>query len=483
MKGQQTPKSHPFATVCFSFYRLRRLTAKIFLICTLLLSVTRAFAQSTASQQSASPQSAAVQPDTQAVAPAPTPQQQPQTKTATLAATGDSSAGSIGGTATPQSTKVSSGGAATQSIPIVAVPGTAGIEPHLSFTYSSQGENSLLGAGWSVSGLPAISRCPRTVAQDTVRGGVNYDTNDRFCLDGARLMVISGTYGANGAEYRTEVDSFLKIFSYGSAGSGPAYFTVQTKGGETMEFGHSVDSSIQAVGKQEARVWALNKLSDVKGNYLTVTYFKDITTNGEYHPTRIDYTANDAGGLAGNRHVTFEYNAPYNPRTDQIPQYVGGSKILTTALLTNVKTYQGGSTVQSSTLVRNYVLTYEVGQATGRSRLTSITEKDGGVNAMPQWQLSWQDGGSSGVYSYPTDPDSPNGNFSNAAAWTGDFNGDGKWDIITHNNGQLVIYLSQGGGQYNPVSVADPVNGFTNTTVWVGDVDGDGIMDLVTTNN
>jgi hypothetical protein len=129
--------------------------------------------------------------------------------------------------------------------------------------------------------------------------------------------------------------------------------------------------------------------------------------------------------------------------------------------------------------IRNYVLTYEVGQAAGRSRLTSITEKDGGVNAMPQWQLSWQDGGSSGVYSYPTDPDSPSGNFSNAAAWTGDFNGDGKWDIITHNNGQLVTYVSQGGGQYNPVSVADPVNGFTNTTVWVGDVDGDGIMDLL----
>jgi hypothetical protein len=111
-------------------------------------------------------------------------------------------------------------------------------------------------------------------------------------------MVVNGmAYGANGAEYRTEIDRFLKIFSYGQAGSGPASFTVQTKGGELMEFGATEDSRIQAVGKAEARVWAVSKISDVKGNYLTVTYFKDVTTNGEYHPVQIDYTAVISAGM------------------------------------------------------------------------------------------------------------------------------------------------------------------------------------------
>jgi RHS repeat-associated protein len=447
---------------------------KVLLVCAFLFSITPAFAQSTTSQDSAS-----TQPDATAT-PTPAPPQQTQTKTTTVAASGDSSSGSIGGITTPAGTKVSAGGAATQTIPIIVPPGTAGIEPRLSFNYNSQGENSLLGVGWSVSGLPAISRCPRTLAQDNFAGGINYDTNDRFCLDGQRLMVISGSYGSNGAEYRTEVDSFLKIFSYGSAGSGPAYFIVKTKGGETMEFGNSDGSRIQAVGKQEVRVWALSKISDIKGNYLTVSYFKEITTNGEYHPLQIDYTKNDndAGGLSFKRHVTFEYGS----RPDQVPSYVGGSKILTTYLLTNVKTYQGGPDIQSSTLVRNYALTYDFAQGTNRSRVTSITEKDASGVSMPQWQLGWQNGASSGNYLYPADADSPNGIFDGTAAWTGDFNGDGKTDIITHNNGNLVTYFSQGNGQYNRVYAADPVAGMTNTKVQIGDVDGDGIADLMAVN-
>jgi hypothetical protein len=39
---------------------------------------------------------------------------------------------------------------------------------------------------------------------DGAIGGVNYDGNDRFCLDGQRLVAITRTYGSDGAEYRTE---------------------------------------------------------------------------------------------------------------------------------------------------------------------------------------------------------------------------------------------------------------------------------------
>ena len=61
------------------------------------------------------------------------------------------------------------------------------------------------GMGWSLGGLSVVHRCPKTVAQDSERGGINFDTDDRFCVDKQRLIVISGTYGADGAEYRTEV--------------------------------------------------------------------------------------------------------------------------------------------------------------------------------------------------------------------------------------------------------------------------------------
>jgi len=200
---------------------------------------------------------------------------------------------------TPGQFSVSDTGAAVYTIPIQVPPGTAGMSPELALVYNSQVGNGLLGMGWSLSGLSAITRCPRTVAQDGVRGGVNYDANDRFCLDGQRLVLIAGTYGADGAEYRTERESFARIVSYGTSGNGPAWFKVWTKSGQIMEYGNTADSSIQAVPASPSvpwpagtvRVWALNLASDTKGNYFGVSY-TEAATNGQYYPSRIDYSGN-----------------------------------------------------------------------------------------------------------------------------------------------------------------------------------------------
>ena len=86
---------------------------------------------------------------------------------------------------------VSSAGAASYSFPIAVPPGTAGMAPSLSLDYSNHAGDGIVGFGWSLSGLPVIGRCPRTVVQDGVLGGINYDANDRFCLDGQRLMATA----------------------------------------------------------------------------------------------------------------------------------------------------------------------------------------------------------------------------------------------------------------------------------------------------
>jgi len=172
--------------------------------------------------------------------------------------------------------------------------------------------------GWSVEGLPVIQRCARNKAQDGANGGVNLDTGDRYCLEGARLITLAdGTDGGNGTEYRTELDTFVRVFSYGQAaspGSGPLYWVVKNKAGETLEFGNTPDSRIEAQGKTSVRVWALNKITDASGKYLTVTYTED-STNGDYRPLRIDYTGNAGQGLATQRKVEFTYQT----RTDQPP--------------------------------------------------------------------------------------------------------------------------------------------------------------------
>ncbi len=124
-------------------------------------------------------------------------------------------------------------------------------------------------------------------------------------MDGQRLVAVSGSYGADGAEYRTEIDTFSKIISHGSAGNGPGWFEVHTKSGQVMEFGHTADSQILAQGKASGRNWALNKVSDPKTNYFTVSYTND-AANGQFYPIEIDYTGNTAAGVPPNK-VQFVY--------------------------------------------------------------------------------------------------------------------------------------------------------------------------------
>jgi hypothetical protein len=94
---------------------------------------------------------------------------------------------------TPGTYAVSQTGAATYTIPLWVTPGALGIQPNLAITYNSQSGDGLLGPGFSLSGLSAISRCAKTWAQDGAPGAITLTASDRFCLDGNRLRSVSGT--------------------------------------------------------------------------------------------------------------------------------------------------------------------------------------------------------------------------------------------------------------------------------------------------
>ncbi|MBU6297683.1 MAG: VCBS repeat-containing protein, partial [Alphaproteobacteria bacterium] len=336
----------------------------------------------------------------------------------------------------PGQMNVSATGAFTYTIPIAVPPGTAGMVPALSLDYSSQSGDGIVGLGWALSGLPSISRCPRTLAQDNVHGGVNYDANDRFCLDGQKLVATSGTYGANGTVYHTQIESFTQVVSYGTAGSGPSYFKAWLKSGQTLEFGNTTDSRWLAVGKTTARAWGVDKITDTKGNYLTVTYTND-TTNGQAYPTRIDYTGNATAGLSTYNSVQFSYAT----RGDIVPSYQAGSLQQTTVILTDVKTYAG------STLVSDYRLAYRAGTALLHSRLTSVTLCDGSGNCLAPTTFGWQ--GGTGTLSYTT---TANGLAQGQTLSAIDLNGDGLTDALV-NVGNCGTggagYLGTQSGTYN----------------------------------
>jgi len=382
----------------------------------------------------------------------------------------------------PGKFNVTATGAATYSIPIAVPPGTAGMAPALTLDYSSQGGNGIMGMGWSLGGLPAIGRCPRTMVQDGVVGAVNYDANDRFCLDGQRLIVISGTYGADGAEYRTEVETFNRIISHGTAGTGPASFEVHTKSGQVMYFATTTDSRPLTQTGGTARSWQLSSIQDSKGNYLNVQYTND-AANGQAYPITISYTGNTAAGLTPYNSVQFVYQT----RPDITPVYHAGSLTRTTVRLTNIQTFTG------SALVANYVLAYEQGPGSLRSRITSVSLCEGTICLATTFV--WTNGGTGTFTQFnQTLP-------VNIAGWTsfmGDFNADGKADFIAiigngdgststfeaflsngdrtfTNVGQIVgVDLSPG----NPDPGGPTINGF----LVAGDVNADGKADFSVVN-
>ncbi|OJA03330.1 SpvB/TcaC N-terminal domain-containing protein, partial [Bathymodiolus thermophilus thioautotrophic gill symbiont] len=173
-------------------------------------------------------------------------------------------------------------GTANYTIPLTVPLGIAGMKPELSINYNSSIGNGQLGVGFSLSGSFAIHRCAKTIATDGVKGGINYDNNDRYCLNGQRLITISGTDGQSGSEYRTEMNSFRKIKYNGN------YWTVKTKSGQTFEYGNTQDSKIEAQGKSVVRLWSVNKIIDATGNAISYVYNEN-NANGEYTLSSINY--------------------------------------------------------------------------------------------------------------------------------------------------------------------------------------------------
>jgi hypothetical protein len=346
----------------------------------------------------------------------------------------------------PGTLAIGDSGAATYSIPIQVPPGTAGLQPALSLVYSSQAGESLAGLGWSLGGLSAVYRCPKTYATDTVKTSIQYDNSGgTYCLDGERLVEVSATnIGTNpsdpvcGAfprtqrEYRTERDTYARVRSVedNCRVIGPSNFEVITKSAQILDFGTRwwVLNNGGVSGRSNAsKVWPLDKVYDRAGNYLTIDYggtnvirscfVPGAQANGplaapmgpypatEFFPTRILYTRNDSQSNTTAQQVLLNYAA--RPVDDQLVLYdMGRGQSQLTQRLTSIQTFQGGtisgtftcepnpgtSESYSGALVSTYTLDYGAtpSAATKRSTLQAVTLKGADGVSLPPTVFTYE---------------------------------------------------------------------------------------------
>lgn len=386
---------------------------------------------------------------------------------------------------------VDKSGALTYSIPLWVVPGTSGMQPQLALNYSSQAGSGIAGFGWSLGGASAITRGPKTLAVDGSVHGVDFTPADRFYLDGQRLIAVgAGTYGSSGTEYRTEIDAISKIVSYGSAGTGPAYFKVWTKAGLVIELGNTTTSAAEATGRSEISTWAVNRITDAAGNYMTFSYFED-TTAGEQRLTQIDYTGNASSVPVLSTYASVQFT--YETRSDSSNGYVAGSKVSRTKRLKTIEAYYG------SELVRKYTLDYvnrnlAPSDGAGRSILTTVHEADGSGKEYPPLTFDYETA-TAGFTSAASSWNPPGllGKYNDNPRGSGfvDLNGDGRPDFIQHHvdSGGSVVsseygawlntvtgWTPAGAAFYPPVPLAK--DGVADIGTRIVDVNGDGIADL-----
>lgn len=335
------------------------------------------------------------------------------------------------------------GGAATYNIPIQIPAGVAGMQPELSLAYSSHGGASYLGLGWSLQGLTAIYRCPKTEAQDGVKGSIHFDENDRYCMNGQRLVAVNGAYGAPATEYKTEIDSFSRITSVdGTPESGPKSWIVESKAGQKIELGATDDSRMLTPRNSRSDVirsgdikisWQVNKISDAVGNQVNFIYY-NYRDSGQIYPKTIEYSDNRVEFVYENR-----------PEGDQYVSYLSGVKTAITKRLEQIDTYR------QTQKVRSYIPAYEIVHTTWQSRIKSIEECAGDGTCLPETHFDYESWEPSSL-PYENKSILAENSFTHAHTWSttehlrllSDVDGDGVADIVGFGDHGVDVKLASG---------------------------------------
>lgn len=367
---------------------------------------------------------------------------------------------------------VSDLGAATYTIPINLPKGVGNNTPQVSLNYSSMSGNGAVGLGWNIGAVSAIARTGKTIYCDGVVSGPQFNSYDNLVFNGMRMMPLKND------TYTTEVEGFSRIKIKESNATGPVWFEVRTKEGRIMRFGKTPDSRQKLEGTETIIAWYLSSVEDISGNYISYTYE---TRSGNLLLKEICYGGNST---ANQEHIyKVKFNYIYN-RVDPFTSYINGAALTTDFLLDNITI----NYIPENMEMFKYSLEYDE-SAKIYSRLIKIKVADN-VNSVEVNPTSITWGESTENFTY-TPTNITKKADRNSTYTLGDFNGDGKTDILSayyyYDNGikkydsWSIFYLNAFGFSYNEVEMGSLSEPYQPAFAYflAGDFNGDGIDDLI----
>ena len=209
------------------------------------------------------------------------------------------------------------------TLPISLPPGIKSVTPQVNLVYTNGSSNGITGYGWNISGITSISRIGKNIEKDGETKGIQLDYSDYYNFNGQRLILKSGEYGKNGAEYVTEKYSNTKIKSIGTitgqTWKGPEYWEVTFADGSQAWYGAIETGASFARTPLE---YNIVKWKDVQGNHITYEYLQDTNSNVA-RISAIKWGGNETLGKPHFNEIEFIYNVT-TTRLLTEQSYVGG---------------------------------------------------------------------------------------------------------------------------------------------------------------
>jgi RHS repeat-associated protein len=327
---------------------------------------------------------------------------------------------------------VSAAGQLQFNLPVALPPGVKSVAPQVNLIYTSGSGNGIAGYGWNISGITSISRTGKMVETDGEAKGIQLDYSDYYSFNGQRLILKSGEYGKDGAEYETEKYSNVKIKSVGTYPVngqfvGPAHFEVSFEDGSQAWYGAYIAGSRYGPEITTPLEYNIVKWKDAQGNYISYNYesassFEGFRRSGIVRISSIAWGGNEA--LSNPHFNTIEFT--YTDRDLKELTYVQGIQLIQDKLLSEIKVSSNGSQF------KRYKVDY-LKNGTNYQTVEKITEYNAENIAANPVTFTYPPAEQPGLEFADSNTD----NFDNVKL-TGDFNGDSYLDFVM-NNGTIKL--------------------------------------------